>query len=827
MIVSVNWLKKFTDLSLSVEELTELIGARLVEIEGVEDLGAKYRDVVVAKVVECKEVEDSDHLSVTKIDDGGQVAGVDRDENGLVQVVCGAPNVREGLLVAWLPPESTVPETFGDAEPFVLGARELRGYLSNGMIASAKELDLYDDHSGILELDKEAVPGTSFAELYELNDYLLDIENKSLTHRPDVFGIIGFAREAAGIQGKSFTTPAWLSDLKAHISGAKQSLPITVAIDDPELSQRYQAVVLSDINEAAQSPLQLQTYLARSGVRPISAVVDVTNYLMLLTGQPLHAFDYDKVVKVGGSADIHVRGGRKGETLKLLDGRTIKLDPSDIVIAAGETAIGLAGAMGGADTEIDDSTKNIIVEAATFNLYNLRTTQMRHGIFSEAITRFTKGQPAPLTAPVLGEAVRMMGEYAGAKVASELAEVYPGKNDALQVQLQDAVVNDVLGTQFAAEDINDLLENVGFTVENKGLIASVTAPYWRQDIHIPEDVIEEVGRLSGFDTINLTVPQRDFKAVRPDDFEALRSRVRSLLVRAGASEVLTYSFIHGDIMKRAGQNPETAYRLTNSISPDLQYYRQSLTPSLLTHIHPNAKAGYDQFALFEFNKFHTKLHDVTEEGVPKELDGLAFVIASTKKPKSAPFYQAKQYLDYVAQALGLEFSYGPLEDKPEYPVAQPFEPRRSARVWDAQTGERVGVVGEFRRSVQKAFKLPEGTAGFEIAPRALLKLLANRAPAYRPLSKYPGTERDICFQVASEVSYQTVFDAAREAVEASGLITTVAPLDIYQPESGETKNITLRVGLGSYDKTLTAEDANTVMQTVTTKVTEMTGGTVI
>lgn len=829
MIVSVNWLKKFTDLNLSIEELTRLIGARLVEIEGVEDLGAKYRDVIVAKVVECRKVEDSDHLSVTKIDDGGQVAGVERDENGLVQVVCGAPNVRVGLLVAWLPPESIVPETFDDAEPFIMGAKKLRGYLSNGMIASAKELDLYDDHSGILELDKEAVPGTSFAELYELDDYLLDIENKSLTHRPDTFGIIGFAREVAGIQGKPFTTPAWLSDLEANIPGpeTKQSLPITVAIDDPDLSDRYQAVVLSGANKAARSPLQLQTYLARSGIRPISAIVDVTNYLMLLTGQPLHAFDYDKVVAVSGTADIHVRGGRKGEKLKLLDGRTIELDPSDIVIAAGETAIGLAGAMGGADTEIDQTTKNIIIESATFNLYNLRTTQMRHGIFSEAITRFTKGQPAALTSPVLGEAVRMMTEYAGAKVASSIAEVYPGQRAISPVRLEGDVVNEVLGTQFTAEDINDLLENVGFNVENEALVATVTPPFWRQDIHIPEDVIEEIGRLSGFDTINPTLPRRDFTAVRPDDFEQLRGQLRSLLVRAGANEVLTYSFIHGDIMRKAGQNPDMAYRLTNSISPDLQYYRQSLTPSLLSNIHPNVKLGYDQFALFEFNKFHTKLHELNDEGVPQELDSLALVITSKKKPTGAPYYQAKHYLDYLAKALGLEFSYGSLENKAEYPVVQPFEPRRSARVWDAGTGERIGVVGEFRRSVQKAFKLPEGTAGFEIAPRAVLKLMENKAPAYRPLSKYPGTERDVCFQVASDVVYQTVFDATREAIEASGLVTSVAPVDIYQPEAGKTKNITLRVGLGSYDKTLTAEEANKVMQTVIKKVTEMTGGTVI
>jgi tRNA-binding EMAP/Myf-like protein len=197
MIISLNWIKKFTQVNGTVDELATLIGSRLVEIEAVENLGEKYKGVIVARVVECAPLEGSDHLNVTKIDDGGVAEGVERDENGLVQVVCGAPNVRQGLLVAWLPPQSVVPETFGDSEPFVLGAKPLRGVMSNGMLASARELDLYDDHSGILELDKDAAPGTSFAELYELNDYLFDIENKSLTHRPDAFGVVGFAREIA------------------------------------------------------------------------------------------------------------------------------------------------------------------------------------------------------------------------------------------------------------------------------------------------------------------------------------------------------------------------------------------------------------------------------------------------------------------------------------------------------------------------------------------------------------------------------------------------------------------------------------------------------
>lgn len=819
MIISINWLKKFVDIDISVERLAELIGERLVEIESITDLSEKYKDVIVAKVVEATDIEDSDHLHLTKIDDGGKVRDVERDASGYVQVVCGAPNVRAGMLVAWLPPNSVVPETFGSKEPFVLGAKELRGLKSNGMLASARELDLYDEHDGILEIDKDAQPGDSFAELYELNDYLLDIENKSLTHRPDAFGIVGFAREVAGIQGKQFKTPNWLTELDPKIESDNSIEAPKITIDDPALSDRFQAIILTGADEAAKSPVQMQTYLSRSGIRPISAVVDVTNYLMLETGRPLHAYDYDKVLKVSGDkADIHVRSAKKGEKLKLLDGKILELNPEDMVIAAGETAVGLAGAMGGGDTEIDSSTKRILLECATFNLFTLRNMQMRHGIFTEAITRLTKGLPGPLGAPVLAAAVKMMGELAGAKPASPMAEDYPGKAKLKSITLNETVINNTLGTQFAAEDIKELLENVEFVVDVRGLEIAVTPPYWRNDIHIPEDIIEEVGRLGGFDTINLTLPSRDFTAVRPDEFDLLRTELRSHLVRAGANEVLTYSFIHGDVMKKVGQDPAQAYRLVNSLSPDLQYYRQSLLPSLLVNVHPNIKAGFDHFALFELNKFHPKQLGLTEENVPKELDALSFVVASSRKSKGAAYYEAKRYLDYLASSLGLEFTYEPLEEKSDFPVTQPFEPKRSARVWEAKTRERIGVIGEFRRSVHKAFKLPDHTAGFEISPRGLQKLLSTNEPSYQPLSKYPGTERDICFQVKSDVTYQQVIDAAKEGLKKSKLLTAIEPVDIYQPESTETKNITIRVKLTSYDKTLTSEEVATVIDQLSEKV---------
>ena len=810
---------------MPIDELATLIGARLVEIEGVEHIGAKYKDVVVAKVVTCEPIEGTDHLNVTKLDDGGVAKNIERDENGYVQVVCGAPNVRAGILVAWLPPESTVPETYNDDEPFVLSVRPLRGVNSNGMLASAKELDLFDDHTGILVVDKDCAPGSKFAEVYELDDYLLDIENKSLTHRPDAFGVIGFAREIAGIQGKPFTTPQWLNDIvpRFNVEGSLETPRIN--IEDPALSDRFTAIVLSGVNEAAQSPVQMQTYLARSGVRPINASVDVSNYLMLLTGQPSHTYDYDKLKALAGDDfTVRVRSAYEGETLTLLDGKEITLNTADIVVAAGSVAVGLAGAMGGLNTTVDENTKNVLVEVATFDLYHLRSTQMRHGIFSEAITRFTKGVSAPLAAPVLAEAVHELAEYTGATISSDMVQDYPGMREQNIVKVSEQHINGVLGTQFSAADIVELLQNVGFVVSFEELEATVVVPFWRQDIHIAEDIIEEVGRLAGFDTINVTLPRRDFIATRPNSFDQLRATVRSSLVRAGANEVLSYSFVHGDILKKVGQSSENAYRITNSISPDLQYYRQSLTPSLLNMVHPNRKAGYEEFAIFECNKVHLKAAGLTEENVPVEFDSIALVIARAKK-KGDAFYDAKTYLEFVTDTLGITLKYVSLDHEDASTAA--YEPARSAAVFIAGTDTYLGVVGEYKKSVQKAFKLPEFTAGFEIDPRVLHDAASEVGVQYKALSRYPGSERDITFQTDAEIAFSTIVSEAQYVLAESGLLTTVSPLGFYQPEGSDQKNSTIRIKLVSYNKTLTNEEVTAVIETVTKRVLEATKGSVV
>jgi phenylalanyl-tRNA synthetase beta chain len=820
MIISVNSLRQFTDINISIEELTALIGARLVEIEDVINLGDKYKNVLIVKVIEAEKLEGSDHLSVVKIDDGSIAENVERDENGLIQVVCGAPNIRSGQMVAWLPPKTIVPQTFDTDSPFVLDTRKLRGVVSNGMIASARELDLFDEHDGILELDVDVMPGSSFAEVYELNDYLLNIENKSLTHRPDCFGIIGFAREVAAVQGNTFITPEWLNNTSpdfAGISGGE--LGINVEIDDSKLSDRYTAICMSDVDMSRKSPLKFQTYLSRVGVRPINAVVDVTNYLMMLTGQPLHAFDYDKVLEVSdGRSDIHVRAGKEDEKLELLDGRIIELSSGDIVIAAGDKAIALAGAMGGAETEVDKNTRNIIIESATFNLYNLRATQMRHGIFSEAITRFTKGQPTELTAPVLAKAVRLMNEWSGAKRASEVAEAYPCKADRIDIEFSADIVNSILGTDFTEEGVIGVLQNVEFMIDKVGNGIKVTVPYWRADVHIVEDVVEEIGRLSGFDNINPTLPVRDFAAICPSSFDNFRSQVRNILARCGANEVLTYSFVHGDTLKKVGQELENSYRILNSISPDLQYYRQTLTPSLLGLVHPNIKQGYDSFALFEMNKTHSKLDGLDSDGVPFENNRIALVVAEKNKQAGAPYYKAKTIFDYLCKVLGVELDFRPFDADTNNPLFAPFELRRSARVFSKKTNTLIGVIGEYKKSVAKGFKLPEYVAGFDIDARALFEVHKTARGIYTPLSRYPISERDICFKADGETSYADIIRASKLALDKIKLEYSVSPVDIYQADGSDTKNVTIRVSLTSHDHTLTGDEVTTVVDSIINSV---------
>jgi phenylalanyl-tRNA synthetase beta chain len=299
------------------------------------------------------------------------------------------------------------------------------------------------------------------------------------------------------------------------------------------------------------------------------------------------------------------------------------------------------------------------------------------------------------------------------------------------------------------------------------------------------------------------------------------------LVRAGANEVLTYSFVHGDLLTKAGQKPSDSYRLVNSLSPELQYYRQTITPSLLSVVRNNIKQGYDHFALFEVNKAHPKQHGMTDENVPAEVDMIALVVANKKNQQGTAYYEAKRLLNYLAQSLGLELQFSPMEADPNYPVTAPFEYRRSALVTDKKTDTFLGIVGEYKKSVARGFKLPDYAAGFEIGSIPVLEAVQKLTSSYRPVSRYPGTERDICFQVETETPYQQVIDAVNTALKNVQVEVSVSPVDIYRGEGTKVKNITVRLALTPHEKTLTGDEVGAIVNDVAQSVMTATGAVVI
>lgn len=810
MKVSINEIKQlgYADVvALPVDQLVEKIGAQLGAVEDVEDLGAKYQGVVVAKVVSCEDHPNADRLHVCKVDDGGKTEGLERDENGHVQVVCGAANVREGLLVAWLPPGATVPETYHHEAPFVLDARELRGVVSNGMLASPKELALGDSHEGILEIDTDATPGQPFADVYHLEDHIIDIENKMFTHRPDCFGLLGVARELAGIQGKNFKSPDWY--LETPDFTASEGLSLEVENDIPETVPRFMAAAMDGV-EVKPSPLWLQTTLLRLGSRPINNVVDITNYLMLITGQPLHAYDYDKVE----SGKLGVRMARKGEKLLLLNDKEVTLVEQDAVVTDGTNAIGLCGVMGGAGTEVDQNTTRIIVEVANINMYVVRKSSMRHGLFTDAVSRFNKGQSPLQNDRIMTQALKMFNELAGAQSASHIIDHSHQLHPMPAVSVSALFVNTRLGLSLDAQEMAELLANVEFKVEVRNNDLKVEPPFWRTDIEIKEDVVEEIGRLYGYDRLPQELPMRSLAPADKNPLFSLRADIRDSLARAGANEVLTYSFVHENLLKRAGQDKEEAFKLSNALSPDLQYYRLSLMPSLLDKVHGNIKAGHDDFALFEIGKTHNaKRHLDDDEGLPSEFKMLDVVYAarSQKGKSGAAFYQAKRLLTQLAEDLGVALTCRPIVEEDEYPISKPFDSARSAYVHVGDDDQVIGLVGEFKTGVARSFKLPAHTAGFTVDIEKLQAAIDTTSNSYSPLSRFPGTERDVTLAVADGQLFADVEHAVQQAISGEALDITATPVSIYRPEDGDTKNITFKLLLTDLDKTITAEAANEVL----------------
>lgn len=945
-------------LSLSKAELAEKLNSQIGAFDEITYLGEQYTGIYVAKIVKCSKHPDADKLQVCLIDDGGANLEVQRNEQGLIQVVCGAPNARAGIFVAWIPPGATVPATINDPEPFKLSVAKLRGVQSHGMLASKKELNLSSEHSGILELsltptqseiesaplqkergpgvfsasrkefyselksraresrktptpaeellwqeirssklgvkfrrqhpidlyivdffcvelnliievdgeyhqskdqkdyDEERtynlsargseilrftnqqvleetekvlaeikfkaaelqavkpslVPGTTLSEWRGvrgeaiLNDVIVDFENKMFTHRPDCFGHIGISREIAAIQGLKFKSPDWFSN-PARLPDPSAKLNIQIQTEN---CSRYRATIIEDV-QAQPSPAWLQSSLRNLDLKPINNLVDVTNYMMILTAQPQHAFDLDKIKKItnSDSVEIIIRNAEEGEELILLGGKTIKLNSADVVIATPQKAIALAGVMGGLETEVDENTKNILLETATFDMYSIRRTSMRHGLFTDAVTRYTKNQPNTLIDPVAAKTISEYKELASGKAtaSSVVGEIQQSKPLSLNIQN----LNKILGTNLSLAEVQEILSRVEIptsaTSENE---LQITPPFWRQDLEIEEDLIEEVGRIYGFNNIEAKLPTRSAKPPRTNQMLDLKSTIREKLSKLGANEVLTYNFVNAKLLEHAKQDPSRAYKIRNALSPNLEHYRLSLIPNLLEKIHPNIKSGYNSFALFEMGKCHIKDHLESEAGLPAEFQRLSFIYSSKQDLKDSAYFAAKKYLSSLLTKLNLQYKFIPLPPEmfgTNIPITSVYAPSRSAGV--EIEDELRGIIGEFDDEVSKNFKLPKSSAGFELD----LAWLADKFslnPNYKPLQKFPSITQDYTIATPTDESYeQTLIDFQNKLesqFKKSEIKFSVSPVSIYQKSKEDSKNTTFSVEFWHNERTLSTKE---------------------
>jgi phenylalanyl-tRNA synthetase beta chain len=825
MKVSRNSLQSYLSFKLpSIANLSSKIGLQLGALEEVPTkIADAYQGIYIVKVKTVTKIEGSDHLSACKIDDNlaNDSTHLIRDENGFVDVVCGAPNVRPGIITVWIAPGSIVPVTY-QKDNFRLSSRKFLDHISNGMLASAQELNLGDDHQGIVDIkDSQIKIGQSLISYLKLDDYILDIENKMFTHRPDCFGLIGVAREVSGIYNHPFKSPSWY---RLHPKNPKITQQISYNLklrsNNPELVPRICGVVLKDV-EVKKSPLKLQSYLIRMGIKPINNIVDVTNLVMLETGQPLHAYDLSKLIKPDfREIELVARKSRAGETIELLNSKEYKLDDNKIVIEVNNQVAGLAGIMGGRASQISPETNTILLESANFNMYSIRRTSMELGLMSEAVTRFTKGQSAPQTELALKRAMAKILELSpNVKQGSELIDTQLVPNGSPSITVSLPKINKLLGLSLSLEVCAQMLQNVEIetTIKKDGLV--VKSPFWRTDLVDPEDIIEEIGRLHGYQNIKDQKIIRPIIAIKSDPLLKLQGKLRSILARTGSNEVLNYSFIGDTVVKNFNLNPKNLYCLNNSLSPQLKYFRSSISASLLQNVHPNLRNGYNHFELFEIGKTH--INGLIHNDRPNPFSNLGFIYVDAKKDQNrngASFFKAKAYLEYLMQSLRREvLSYQPIVSNqklsPELEqIMMSFDPSRSALIKAGK--QTIGIVGEYRVEVLSKLKVAPYSAGFEILLDKILDLPTLNP--YREKSKYPVLKLDLTYKVPNELNYSIIRQLIKTELKRRISESQYYQLKldyIYQaPNNTSDLNYTFHLRFFDKEKTLNDQEVNRLIK---------------
>ena len=797
MRVPLSWLRDYVDIDGPVQELAHRLTMAGVEVGEVIELGG-WKECLVGQVLTVAPHPNADNLSLCRVNSGG----------GEMEVVCGAPNVAVGQKVCFAQVGAHLYNTHsGKHEP--LKAARIRGVVSEGMICSEVELGLGDGHEGIVVLPEDAPVGMELD--HYLGDTILDLE---LTpNRLDCLSMLGVAHEVAAHTGQKVREP----QLDYPEEGPPIAELASVSVADPDLCGRYTASVIQDIT-IGPSPQWLQDRLNRAGLRPINNVVDSSNYVMLEFNQPLHAFDLDKLEE----QTVIVRRARPGETLETLDGVTRQLNPEVLVIADANRPVGLGGVIGGANSEIDLGTRRVLLESATFNGYNNRQTADTFRLRTEATLRFEKGLRAELAPLALRRATQLIHDLAGGKVARGIFDIYADSDKPpLAVSLTLKRLLQVLGMDLDLPKVEEVLRSLGFQTEREdsGRL-KVQVPYWRNDINIEDDLVEEVVRIIGYDNVPTTMLSTPIPYHQPRPLTELKERVRDTLASAGMQETISYPLISLADLERVNQldQEHPPLGVANPLSVGQKYLRPTLRASILATLAYNQGHSEGPFRLFETGRVFIPSGD----GLPEEREVAAGVLAGPRWEPSwlededdLSFFDAKGIVVAALERLGVIASFEPWEDAT-------YQPGRCARI--RLNDQTLGLLGQIDDGVRERFDLrAQPTALFELYLDPILEAPKQSSRGFQSFSRFPAATRDLAVVVPAEVPAGRV----QQILARPRLVQRVEIFDLYTGEHlpEGTKSLAFHIHLQSMDHTLDTPEVDRAIQGILRNLEKEVGAT--
>lgn len=775
MKLSLNWLNEFTKIEETPTTLADKISASLAEVEDITEVRDTFEGVVIGKILEITKHPNADKLQLTKVDVGKEK----------LSIVCGAPNISVGDYVPVILVGHKLPNS-----DMTIEAREVRGEVSHGMLCSPRELGLSNDHSGIslLNHEKEIKVGKRFDSLFEPNDLIIEIENKALTHRPDTFSHVGMARELAAMFGAKFSyVPAGKLPLSED-----EEYNLMVSVQNEQLCRRFSGVIVPDLT-IMQSPLWMQTRLHRIGVRTTNNIVDITNYVMHELGQPLHAFDRNKLT----SDVIVVRTANPNEQIITLDGTTRELTQDMLVIADETKPIALAGIMGGAATEITDTTTNIIIESANFDHYNNRKTARTLGLQTEAATRFAKNQDPTNTIPALHLALMLLEQYAHASTRSGVIDVthertFDGREKRI-IPFTAEYIQQKIGTaeHLSEKEITKIFGHLGIEIINHANHLGAVPPTYRPDLNIPEDLVEEIARMIGYDDITPTLPIRDLQPAVANPHVLWQRRLKQSLARAGLTETYSYSFVGKDMYEQCGIEESLQIKLANPIAPEYEYIKPYVLPQLISNIAENTK-HHSAIALFDLDTVHMK----NGVEVPEAALHLGIGLYHAEYP------QIKGIVEYLLQDLHIpDVRF----ERPESnPMLVMWSDARVAAIWSGNT--LLGYVGELNSHIQANLGIAH-TTGIAELNADILYTLTDTGNVYTPVSQQPELTADISLVLDETVSLDHITQAITQ--EHIPYLKRVITINVHQDTTRfgtDKKAATMRLVFQDTERSLSKTD---------------------